>query len=379
MSPPPRPAPGASARLAPRATPAEAAVDPDLGVLLRVKDEEKELPAVYRLGKERSDDQEDAEADRLLYVAATRAREKLILSGIIGLRKDGSPSKLGGWLGKLSAPEGLTLDSACIDHDEEGSGAHRLDLRVGETPVSCTIYEPGYTWEHPPRETPSEAQQPQRLPPPLLEPVATGQEQVDQRTKDQDRRPPRRVWRVVPAVRRPTAPAWVVGSLVHEALAAWRFPEDGFEDWVQARARQHGIADPGQLKDAARHTRQLLSRFQAHALFEEMDGAKLRQHEVPYSRTVDGRVENGIIDALFLRDGSWTIVEFKTDEVKDRAALERLLAEEDYLAQAERYVAAVEDLLGQRARSVLCLLNYAGGVHLLDPLEWAEGKASPTM
>ncbi len=353
-------------------------VDGDLGVLLPVKDEEDELPAVYRLGKDRSDDQEDAESDRLLYVAATRAREKLILSGIIGLKKDGSISKLGGWLGKLNAPEGLTLDSTRIDYDEEGSGAHRVDLQVDETPVSCTIYEPEYAVDYPPRETKSEAQHPERLPPPLLEPVLAGQEQVDQRTKDRDRRPPQRVWRVVPTGPKPQAPRWVVGLLVHEALAAWRFPEDGFEAWVLARARQHGIADSAQLKDAASQSKKLLRRFREHELYEEMNGAELRQHEVPYSRTVDGRVENGIIDALYSQDGSWTIVEFKTDEVKDQAELKRLLEEVDYLAQAQRYVAAVEHLLGERARSILCLLNYAGGVHLLDPLEGAEGKGSDT-
>ena len=57
-------------------------------------------------------------------------------------------------------------------------------------------------------------------------------------------------------------------------------------------------------------------------------------------------------------------MEFKTDHVRDQAALERLLAEEDYLAQAERYAAAVERLLGSRPMVVLCLLDYAGGVHL---------------
>ena len=80
-------------------------------------------------------------------------------------------------------------------------------------------------------------------------------------------------------------------------------------------------------------------------------------------------MESGIIDALYLRDGgstngAWTIVEFKTDHIRDQAALERLLAEEDYLAQAERYVAAVERLLGSRPAVVLCLLDYAGGIHV---------------
>lgn len=354
-------------------------VDPELGALPRVKDEEDGLPAIYVLGKNRSDDQEDAEADRVLYVATTRAREKLILSGNIGLKKDGSPAKLGGWLGKLSAQDGLELDTTSIDYDEEGAEAHCIEMRVGETPVSCTIYEPGCVWHHPPREAALGEEQLVILPPPLLEPVEAGQEVVDQRTKDGEQRPPQRVWRVVPVVERPSAPSWVVGSLVHEALAAWRFPDNGFDDWILARARQHGMADLEQLKDAIRRTRRLLSRFQAHALYDKMDGADRRLHEVPYSRIVEGRVENGIIDALYLRDGSWTVVEFKTDELRDEADLEKLLAEEDYLAQAQRYVAAVEDLLAQRPGSILCLLNYVGGVHVLDPFEEVQGNSTNTM
>ena len=46
--------------------------DPTLGVLLARKDDDKQLPAIYRLGKLTADDQEAAESDRLLYVAATR-------------------------------------------------------------------------------------------------------------------------------------------------------------------------------------------------------------------------------------------------------------------------------------------------------------------
>jgi ATP-dependent helicase/nuclease subunit A len=354
-------------------------VDEKLGVLLPAKDDDDELAAVYHLGKDRSDDQEDAESDRLLYVAATRAREKLILSGIMGLKKDGSPSKLGGWLGKLSVAECLGLAGRTIDHDEEGKRALQMEMQVGKTPISCTIYEPQCTWDHPRREAPSKAEQPETLPPPLLKRLVAGEEHADERTKDRDRRPPRRVWRVVPTAKRPTAPAWVVGKLVHEALESWRFPKDGFEAWVEARARQHGIADSAQLKDAGRETRRFLSRFQDHSLYSEMDGADRRLHEVPYSRTVDGRVENGIIDALYQRDGTWTIVEFKTDELRDEAELNSLLDREDYLEQAERYTAAVEGLVGQRPRSILCLLNYDSQVRLLDPREWAEGKPAATM
>ena len=166
----------------------------------------------------------------------------------------------------------------------------------------------------------------------------------------------------------------MVGKLVHEALAAWRFPDgDGtFERWAEAHARSYGLTDPRQLADAVHESAKLLQRFQAHPLHAEMAGAERRLHEVPYSLVTPRRwprIESGIIDALYLRDGgstngAWTIVEFKTDHVRDAAALDRLLAEEDYLLQAERYAAAVERLLETRPEVALCLLDYAGGVHV---------------
>ncbi|MFW6162979.1 MAG: UvrD-helicase domain-containing protein, partial [Planctomycetota bacterium] len=117
--------------------------DLDLGVLLPVKDpEEDEWAAVYRLARAREADRAAAEADRLLYVAATRAREKLFVSGHLGgIKKDNTPYKLGGWLGMLGPP--LGLDAIEIAYDEEGSAVHHRELRVGDTTVDCLIYEPG--------------------------------------------------------------------------------------------------------------------------------------------------------------------------------------------------------------------------------------------
>jgi ATP-dependent helicase/nuclease subunit A len=350
-------------------------VSPALGVLLPLEDEDGELPAVYRLARLRADDQEEAESDRLLYVAATRAREKLIFSGCLSLKADGRVGKLGGWLGKIAGPQGLCLADVEIPHDEQGKGVIRLPLEVGETPVRCSVYEPGCVWERRPQRAGEETTPPLAVPPPLLGPVDWMEERVDARTLEQERIPPQRVWRVVPPVERPRAPAWVVGSLVHEALAAWRFPDEGFGRWAEARARGYGLTDARQLAEAVAHGRRLLQRFREHPLFAEMEAAERRLHEVPWSLVVDGRVESGIVDALYWREGIWTLVEFKTDAVGNRAELDSLLAEEDYLAQVERYAAGVERLVGQRPRAVLCMLDCAGGVHL-HPL--AEGDHPPT-
>jgi ATP-dependent exoDNAse (exonuclease V) beta subunit len=343
-----------------------ALIDPELGVLLPLQGEEGALAAIYRLGKARADDQEAAELDRLFYVAATRAGEKLILNGCIALKRDGTPARLGGWLGQIAGPLGLAGTPIACDQ-EGGSRAIHLHLQAGQVPVACTIYEPGHAWDLPSRRAAEEPGPAASLSPPLLTPVAAVEEQVDERTAQRERVPPRRVWRVVPAAAEAHVPSRVLGSLVHEALAAWRFPDQGYNRWAEARARGYGLADPRQLADAVRRSRQLLARFRGHPLCREMEEAESLLHEVPYSLVVDAGaagvesdlLESGIVDALYLRGGAWTIVEFKTDYVQDEAGLEQLLEREDYLAQTARYVRAVERLLGQRPRAILCLLNYA--------------------
>ncbi len=350
--------------------------DPTLGILLARKDDDKQLPAIYRLGKLTADDQEAAESDRLLYVAATRAREKLILSGCITVKNDGAPGKLGGWLGRIGGEDATGLAGAQVAVAEDDPEPRALDLKAGASPVACAIYGPGRIWEARQVTAPAQAEGAVSLPPPLLAPVAAEPVATDGRAAEQERDPGQRVWRVVPAAapagKRDPAPPWVVGKLVHAALAAWRFPDgDGaFARWAEAHGRSYGLTDADQLADAVTRSRALLLRFKAHPLHAEMANAERRLHEVPYSLiTDDGRVENGIIDALYLRGGgsaggAWTIVEFKTDHIAGAAALERLLAEEDYLAQAERYATAVERLLGKRPKASLCLLDYAGGIHV---------------
>mgnify|MGYP001088860697 CR=1 FL=1 len=364
-------------------------VDPELGVLLPLKDEAEEQPAIYLVHKGLAGDREAAESDRLLYVAATRARERLILSGCISLKKGGAPGKLGGWLGRIGGPDVLGLSDLTVPYDEAGSSATCLALRVGGTTVHCTVYEPNVAWgplAAEGRAEPEPVRSPFLAPPsvappsvaptvaplPLLAPVEPGVETVDEPTSAQDRIPPQRVWRVVPSARRAHAPAWVVGSIVHRALAAWRLPDDGFGHWAEVQARGYGITDVSELRDAANRSRRLLQRFQEHVLYRTMANADRRLHEVPYSLVVDGRIESGIVDALYLAAGVWTIVEFKTDRVRDAAHFQTVLASEDYVIQAERYMSAVRHLLmdGDCAplRCVLCMLDYGGEVvvHELD-------------
>jgi ATP-dependent helicase/nuclease subunit A len=341
----------------------ELLIDPKLGVLLPLKDEEKVLPTIYQLGKELADDQESAEFERLFYVAATRAREKLILNGCIGLTTKSSTKDVDGWLGLIAGDGVLNLKNQTIAYDAGGAKSIQLDLKIGDGPFSCVIYEPNVNWHTKSRDQQQATDMPAL--PPLLVPVTSKMERVDSRIIAREQATRQQVWRVVPTVERPRAPRWVIGSLVHEALATWSFPDRGnFEEWIKAHARSHGIADSQQLDDAVHECRRILTLFQNHPLYQEMNKADRRLPEVPYSYQEQDRPDNGIIDAVYLRNAIWTIVEFKTDKLKDEADLKRLLDEEDYLAQAGRYKVAVKQLLGQEPQLVLCLLDFDGSVRL---------------
>jgi ATP-dependent exoDNAse (exonuclease V) beta subunit len=178
------------------------------------------------------------------------------------------------------------------------------------------------------------------------------------------------VWRVVPDRERPTAPAWVVGQLVHGALEGWLFPDGvgpSYERWAEAEARGCGLTDDREIGNALQRARRILTRFQGTALYARMEAADALLREVPYS-VIDGegRLEQGTIDALFRERERWTLVEFKTDRVRDEGAMEVKLAQGDYVPQVARYLAAAERLLGARPRAVLCLMNMGGTVRLVE-------------
>ena len=88
-----------------------------------------------------------------------------------------------------------------------------------------------------------------------------------------------------------------------------------------------------------------------------MNTAAKRLHELPYSYQHNGQFETGYIDALYLQGGEWTLVDFKTDSVRDETALQQLLDKKDYFQQVQQYGAAVEKLLGITPRLMLWFLN----------------------
>jgi ATP-dependent helicase/nuclease subunit A len=331
-------------------------LDEHVGVVLPIKGDDKRTSAIYGWAREREAEAEASESARLLYVAATRAREMLLLSGCAPADGKGALRLDQSWLQQLGTTLGLA--AACPELQEDGDCEHLLMLSVGDLPVACHIYEEAW---RPPALAASgrpRAQQPPLVEPVLLRPVAVARDEAEEQEPDRGAEPGQREWRVVPHSARPSAPEWVVGQLVHEALAAWRFPEEGFRAWAEARARTLGVVIGHAVRDAAERTETLLLRLRAHALSREVEAADERLHEVPYSVVGnDGRTDARVIDLLFRKGEVWTILEYKTNRAADQAAARRLMRENRYDVQARCYLRAAEDLLGVRPQLVICWLD----------------------
>jgi ATP-dependent exoDNAse (exonuclease V) beta subunit len=296
-----------------------------------------------------------------------------LVSGVAGR----SPS---GWLKRLDAA--LPLGERIKEITTENTERTEADTETWEVRgqlVRCTVYPEGVELSAlgsaGVRAAEIEPYEPLDLPetPPLLVALTSEAVVADEEAREEARDPPRHVWRVVPPGDRTSAPAWVVGQIVHGALEAWLFPDPGphggasYERWAQAEAKGCGITDDREIHNALQRARRILARFQGTPLYTRMQAADARLHEVPYSRIdEEGRLEHGVIDALFREGEAWTLVEFKTDWIQGPDMLEEKLATRDYVPQVARYLAAVEGLLGVRPRPVLCLLNVERTVHLVE-------------
>jgi ATP-dependent helicase/nuclease subunit A len=350
-------------------------VESDLGVLLDMRQDEAR-PVMHPLAALRDSAMEEAEDKRLLYVATTRAREKLLVSGHVKVstaRDDPGRLLLSGWLARLGEVVGLSE----VRLPETPTAPQPLDLNWDGGPLVCVLHPPleeltadfksvasgtQAAMASPPATVPTDVS----LPPDLVAPLAfAAHGDADGKIQDRESDPPPRVWRVVPQAVRPTGPAWVVGTLVHAALRRWRFPDgEGFEAFLRPYALEAGLTDGAEIKGAMVEAGRLLARFQAHPLYTEMAAAE-RHHELPYSVTLDDGPRSGIIDLLYRTDGRWTIAEFKTDRLKDEAEMRARICEEKYDEQVRGYLKAVTQQLGEPPRALLVFLNVGRQVRIV--------------
>jgi ATP-dependent exoDNAse (exonuclease V) beta subunit len=304
-------------------------------------------PLGFRLARHQDALQAGDEDQRLLYVAMTRAQEKLIVNGHLRL-KDGQVTA-DGWLAKL-LDAGEILPGALLDQ----AGTWRRFSLPGEG--EWAIWLAPEDAEAPAIATPPSLPWPESSAQPLYLPVSGPQPAI---SAFKERRS------ISLELRNP--PARVVGDMVHKALQRWRFPGDPLlEPLLRTRAQEEGLVDETLLHQAVIQAERLLTRFHAHALYAEMNNSLERYHEIPYTTTAPtgSRVDWGFIDCLYRTLAGWVLVDFKTDELHSPTALDA--AVEKYRGQLQRYQQAAEKLIGRPPRSLMCFLNFERGIETRD-------------
>lgn len=315
--------------------------------------------AVYQAARGREQEREAAESARLLYVAATRAREKLLISGSLrSINKDGTFSKPGGWLGLLGRP--LGLGTTPINFHWNGAGFQNLTWEAGGEPILCRIYQP--EWTPVIRRMEIEQDEAPGLPAglELLQEVTDpGDETVSEEEY--------RLWRVVPDQDYQGAPPRLVGDLFHGAVEKGIYPASSGQDfhrWAGSALKRAGLLDDRQIHRTIERVQRLLERFQDWEGFQDLETAEIDRREIQFSCRKGEHFETGRIDALYLRDGIWTLLEYKTDRIHTREELQEKLGE--YQPQVHNYLKVAGEVLGSRPRALLVFVDVMGGLQAIE-------------
>jgi ATP-dependent exoDNAse (exonuclease V) beta subunit len=342
--------------------------DPAFGIVCKYRDKNGDWqePASYQWGKWTNARLEVAENKRLLYVACTRAADLLILSGKLG--------KSGTWLHDI-----LQAWNISVDDDEEiiSHETHAIRvLRPSYEPPSLDEFSP-----HPLRDPGLDEIPPlaRRLPK-MKQTRAMAVTQLAQILQtDSDPMPDVRpvVWAQEGAERVFRAPAYLIGRVVHRALADWEcvaLPSDNLYDRVAAYAQRDGITAPEAIQHAAARSIKMLGNLRKAPLYTEICRASQRYPELPFTLTTPLGTLHGVIDLLYEDiHGQWHIIDWKTEWVPKEQVEEHA---QEHINQLAIYAEATQTTLGITPKVALCFLYPSFGQHLFQPDELDAARAA---
>jgi hypothetical protein len=186
---------------------------------------------------------------------------------------------------------------------------------------------------------------------------------------------------VRPAVRRcpepppgepcpPRAPAYLIGKMVHRALADWTclaLPSHSLNQRLEAFARREGLFERQALDDALARARRMLAHLIRSPLYQEINRASKRLHEVPLTLQTPGGFLQGLLDLLYLdRQGIWHALDWKTEWVTPEELAPKA---GQYAFQMAAYAEAVRRLLGSLPVASVCFLPGGAKVYTFSEKE----------
>lgn len=319
----------------------------ELGVHFRLDP----VPLQYLLAKYRDGLEQEAEALRVLYVALTRAQEKIIINAHASLTDDRAP-KPKGWAKAL-----LDATTGVEQFQDAGESAVVLRTKSGHAVRGWSVSRilQSTAPAQPPLQVPETDHPGAPLYQPLPESVRIAHPREDETPK---------TWEALRSRSASEyAPADVAGTIVHAALERWIFPGDaGFESFLHGLVVMAGLSTDAQRKAATQRATTLITRLRAHPVWHEINGAEERHHEVPYSRIIDAYPANRIIDLLYRIGGQWHIIDFKTNYITNASQMSDAM--EKYEPQLREYRTAVKALMNADATTRLLFLDDNGAASL---------------
>lgn len=315
--------------------------DRDLGVAIDVKDDAGDRPVLYELIRGEDSRREAAEDLRLLYVAVTRARDHLVLSGWLVER-----GPRGSWLEALGKVYGLfdggqvAAESLVFGND----GCHaRVRTEVPELRETEAQLQRRAGWKVVKRlarlaDRIDEADRAARFErteyvEPLTLDLSFKRRFIASEFTEYRYCPHRyrlaRILGLLPADAGLRTPGGQgnglrMGTVVHRVLAGWDFTAGSLDRVLEEVLTGEDLAgkEGEVLGDEAKR---MIERARAAGTFDEMASAAERRSEYPLAARVGDFVIEGIIDSVHrLEDGTWEIVDYKTDVVGEAGGIEEL-------------------------------------------------------
>jgi ATP-dependent exoDNAse (exonuclease V) beta subunit len=307
-------------------------------------------PMMYKLAKELDRDQESCEDLRLLYVALTRAKSKLLISTHCKMNEKGE-IKLDQWAKDLVKTSGVQsadlIDAKGIPFEFPMSKEHPLR-------VWCALPEISITMTDVPVASREQVMQSNLLP--LYQAVDGFLVGTPEEVNDE-------VWQVTNQGDHVSGD--VLGTLVHKAIQRWIFPGDPrLISLLETEMFNIGLIHNNLRRKTIDEVCDLLSRLHRHSIWCEFDGAMERYSELPYTYMAGSKMENRVIDLLYRDEKGWRIIDFKTDPIRNTTYKNDLLKK--YIPQLRSYKVAVKTLIGVYPVAQICFLDDHGEIGLVE-------------
>jgi ATP-dependent helicase/nuclease subunit A len=309
-------------------------------------------PQAYTALSEREKEMSASEARRLLYVATTRARDRLVLSCFGKLvKKDGDPTSA------LLGPAAQALPEipqiAPVEETEEGGvlilpprePEARLDR--GAAPDAAAMIAVRAVWTAEREALLAAASKPARATSP------SGLEHVDDEVRAGG-----------PGAPAGRAKALALGSAVHAVMELCDLRDEGSIAPVAADVTAD-LGRPDLAHEAIELARACWRSAPVRAAAAASAGDPDAVHrELPIGALVDGTIVNGAVDLLYRDGDEWVVVDYKTDRAADDAVLR-----ERYAPQGAAYAVVIERATGGPVREVVFVAARTGGLDVHIPVD----------